>query len=348
MIIRLLKGACCLSLAIAATGYGTARADDISDFYKGRNLTIYVGFGAGGGYDLYARLVAAHYGRHIPGNPNLIVKNMPGGGTRKAAAYIANATAQDGATLGMFVDTLALDTALRPEPKFSMNKFVRIGRVAAGSKLAFTWHTAPAKSVRDAVGKEITIAAISPGSTSSMIPLVLNSIVGTKFKPIVGYRGSAAMALAAERGETDAVGAIGWEVLKGRHADWMRDKKVNLLYIASVNRIRELPDVPALPEFAKTADDRKVLTALGSATEIGRSLAAEPGIPKGRADALRKAYAGLIRDRKFLADGEKRKLDIDPLDGEALAKVVAEVVAMPRALVDRLNVLSKAKLAKKK
>jgi len=326
-----------LALALAASGTGPARADAVADFYQGKTITIYVGFSAGGGFDLCARLVAAHYGPHIPGHPTVVVKNMPGGGTRKAAAYLANASAQDGTTLGVFVDSLTIDTLLRPDPKFSVEKFAWIGRITTGSKLAFLWHTAPATSVRDAIGKKLNIAAISPTSTSAMIPLVLNDIVGTRFEPIVGYRGSSSMALAAERGETDGGGAIGLDALETVHADWMREKKIHLLYIASVHRNKALPDVPALPEFAKTDKDRKVLTALGSGTEVGRALAGEPRIPKAREAALRRAFDALVKDPAFLADAAKRKIEVEPLDGTALQSLVAEVAAMPKPIVDSLK-----------
>jgi tripartite-type tricarboxylate transporter receptor subunit TctC len=238
----------------------------------------------------------------------------------------------------MFLDTLTLSTLVRPETKFGVDKFVWIGRVAPASKLAYVWHTAPAKSVQDAVGKgEITISATSPTSTSSMIPLVLNRVLGTSFKPVTGYRGSAAGALAAERGETHGVGAIGLEVLMGRHAGWLRDKKIHLLYTASVKRIKEFPDLPALPDFGKNADDRKLLAALGSGTEIGRALAGEPGIPNARASALRQAFTKMVEDAAFLADAKKRNMAVEPLSGDAVQKIVAEVAATPKPLVDILK-----------
>lgn len=326
-----------LYLFAPVVGAVSANADAVSDFYGNKPVTIYVGHGAGGGFDLYARLVAAHYGEHIPGRPNVIVKNMPGGGARKAAAFLANASPQDGSALGMFAHSLTLETVLRPEAKFRMEKFAWIGRVTAATQLAYVWHTAPAKSVQDAIGKEITIASSSPTSTASMIPLVLNRIVGTKFRPILGYRGSAAMALATERGETDAAGAISLEALQSRHADWLRDKKINFLYTVGVRRLKEFPDVPALPEFAKTADDSTILAAIGATTEIGRALVGEPGIPKDRARVLRRAFMDMVRDPEFLADANKRKMPVDPLDGEALQKIVAEIASIPKPLVESLK-----------
>ncbi len=331
---------------VAAMAPIQAAADAVSDFYRGKTVPIYVGFPPGGGYDLYARLVAAHFGNHIPGNPGIIVKNLSGGASRKAAAYIANATPQDGAALGMFLDHLTLGVALQGKAKFESDKFVWIGRVTPTTTIAYLWHTAPAKSVKDAIGKEIILAATRATSTSAVIPHALNEFVGTRFRPIVGYRGSAAFALAMERGETQGVGAMSWEAVKILKADWLRDKKINIIWTTGSQRHKELPDVPAIPEFARNADERKIMMAIASGTNIGRALAAEPGIPKDRARALRRAFMAMVRDPAFIADATKRQLSVDPIDGETLQRIVADIVATPKPLLKKINSFIKRKKKK--
>ena len=331
-----------LAIFLTVIGPAPASADAVSDFYGNKPLVIYVGFGPGGGYDLYARLVAQHWGKFIPGRPNVIVKNMSGGGTRKAAAYLTNVTPQDGGSVGMFLDSLTLGIVLRGgKQKFDPSKFVWIGRITSSISVAVLWHTAPARSVQDATQREITLAATGPTSTSAYIPIALNNIVGTKFKPINGYRGSSAGALAMERGETHGMGAIGWEALKTRKADWLRDGKINFLYVFGTQRHKELPNVPALTEFAKNPKDLELLTIFGSSSKIGRAIAGEPGIPKDRAAALRQAFMAMSRDPVYLADAKKRRLGIDPLDGEGVQRVVDKVMAMPKPLVDRIKTFIK-------
>lgn len=335
---------CCggLAVVLAVIGPVPAGADAVSEFYGNKPVTIYVGFGAGGGYDLYARLVGQHLGKFIPGRPNVIVKNMPGGGTRKAAAYLTNVSPQDGASVGMFLDSLTLGIVLRGgKQKFDPSKFVWIGRITSSITVAVLWHTAPARSLWDATRSEITLAATGPTSTSAYIPIALNNIVGTKFKPINGYRGSSAGALAMERGETHGMGAIGWEALKTKKAGWLRDGKINFLYVFGTQRHKELPNVPALTEFAKSPADLELLTIFGSSSRIGRAIAGEPGIPKDRAAALRQAFMTMVRNPVFLADAKKRRLGIDPLEGVEVQKVVAKVMAMPTSLVERIKTFIK-------
>lgn len=341
-----LRRAVILTLLLAVAAPVPAGADAVSDFYKNKTINLYVGFGPGGGYDLYARLIAAHFGKYIPGNPKFVVLNKSGGASQKAASYLANVSAQDGASLGMFLDHMTLGIVLRGKAKFSSDQFVWIGRVTPTTTVAFLWHKAPAKSVKDAIGKRITLAATRATSTSAVIPYALNEFIGTQFKPIVGYRGSAAFALAMERGETDGVGAMGWEALKVLKSDWLRDKKINFLWVTSLKRAKELPDVPAIPEFARNADDRKIFIAIASGTNIGRAVAAEPGIPKDRAAALRKAFMEMVRDPVFIADAKRRKLSVAPLDGESLQRIVADVVATPKPLLNKIRTFIRRKKKK--
>ena len=308
-------------------------ADPVADFYRGKSISLYVSFPTGGGYDIYARVLAPHFARHIPGQPSLVIKNMEGGSGVKAASYITTLTPQDGTSLGLFLDTLTLGKVLGGPGEFDPVKLVWIGRIVSTATVAVVWHTAPVQSVEAAKRTEIVIAASVPSNSSSFIPTALNDLVGTKFKIIRGYHGSPPMALAMERGEVHAIGGMSWEAIQTTKADWLAEKKVKVLYAQGAQRIKDLPDDPGLLDFAADERSRKLLALLGGGPDIGRSIVAEPGIPSERAAALRRAFMATMADPEFIADMRKRSLNIEPLSGDEVQKTVAAAVATPKELV---------------
>jgi tripartite-type tricarboxylate transporter receptor subunit TctC len=324
-------------LALAVLLPADAAADPIEDFYRGRTISLYVGFPPGGGYDIYARVLAAHLGRHVPGHPAVVVRNMGGGSGVRAAGYISSVTPQDGTALGMFLDGVTLGKVLGGPGDFDPVRLTWIGRVVSTATLAVVWHTAPAQSVEDAKSKEVIVAASVPGSTSSIIPLALNDLIGTRFKVIRGFQGSPQQSLAMERGEVHAIGAIAWEAIQTTKPDWLSENKIKALYAHGARRIPDLPGAPAVVEFARDESARSILRLIGVGPDIGRSIAAEPGIPPGRAAALRRAFTSTMADKAFVADMRKRKLNIEPLTGEELQTIVAAAVATPRELVDQVK-----------
>jgi len=315
----------------------SAIADPVADFYGGKTISLYVGFPPGGGYDIYARVLAAHMGRHIPGAPNIVVRNMDGGSGVRAAGYLSSVTAQDGTSLGMFLDGLTLGKVLGGPGDFDPVRFTWIGRIVSTATVAVVWHTAAAQSVEDAKSKEIIVAASVPGSTSSIIPLALNELIGTRFKVIRGFQGSPKQSLAMERGEVDAIGAIAWEAIQTSRPNWLAERKIKVLYTHGARRIGDLPETPAVAEFAADDNARSILRLVGIGPDIGRAIAAEPGIPPERAAALRRAFMQTVTDKDFAADMRKRKLAIEPLTGDDLQSIVAAAAATPRALVDRVK-----------
>jgi tripartite-type tricarboxylate transporter receptor subunit TctC len=328
--------ATCRLLAAAVIGLLSilsANADPVADFYRGKSISLYVGFPTGGGYDIYARVLAPHFARHIPGNPSVLVKNMEGGSGVKAASYITTLTPQDGTSLGLFLDTLTLGKVLGGPGEFDPVKLVWIGRIVSTATVAVVWHTAPVQSVEAAKRTEIVIAASVPSNSSSFIPTALNDLVGTRFKVIRGYHGSPPMALAMERGEVHAVGGMSWEAIQVTKADWLAEKKVKILYAQGAQRIKELPDDAGLLDFAVDERSRKLLALLGGSPDIGRSIVAEPGIPSERAAALRRAFMVTMADPAFITDMRKRSLNIEPLSGDEVQKTVAAAVATPKELV---------------
>jgi tripartite-type tricarboxylate transporter receptor subunit TctC len=322
----------CAALSLAPTA---ATADPIAEFYKGKIISLYVGFPPGGGYDLYARVVAPHFTRHIPGHPQIVIKNMLGGSGMRAASYMTTVTAQDGTSLGLFLDALTLGKVLGGPGDFDPVKLTWIGRIVSTATVSVVWHTSPVQTIEEAKKREILMAGTVPSNTSNFIPLALNDLIGTKIKVIMGFRGSPDQAMAMLRGEVHSIGGMSWEAIRTNHQDWLTGKKIRVLYAQGANRIKELPDSPGLLDFAYDDRSRNLLGLLGSGPEIGRSFVAEPGIPRERAAALRKAFMEAMADPALIAEIAKRKLNLEPLAGEEVQKIVAASVATPKALVDQ-------------
>ncbi len=321
--------------AIAFSAHTPAAAEPIADFYRGKTISLYVAFPPGGGFDIYARALAPHYTRHIPGNPPIVVKNMEGGSGVKAASYMSTITPQDGTSLGMFLDTFTLGKVMGGPGDFDPNKLVWVGRMVSTATVSMVWHTSAAQTVEEAKNKTIIIAGSVPTNGSSFIPTALNDLLGTRFKIIRGFQGSPPMALAMERGEVDAIGGISWEAVQMTKTDWIAEKKAKVLYVQGAHRIKEVPDAPALLDFAYDERSRQILALLGGGPDVGRSIVAEPGIPPERAAALRKAFMATMEDPDFVADMRKRNLSVEPLPGEEVQKIVAAAMATPKALVEQ-------------
>jgi tripartite-type tricarboxylate transporter receptor subunit TctC len=312
-----------------------AAADPVADFYRGKVITLYVGFPPGGGYDLYARVLAPHFTRHIPGNPPIVIKSMLGGSGIKAAGYMTSVTAQDGTSLGMFLDALTLGKVLGGPGEFDPVKLLWIGRIVSTATVSVVWHTSPVQTIEEAKHRELLMAGTVASNTSNFIPAALNDLIGTKIRVIMGFRGSPDQALAMMRGETDALGGMSWEAIETNHQDWLTEKKIRVLYAQGAHRIADLPNDPGLLDLAVDERSRHILGLLGSVPDIGRTIVAEPNIPPERAQALREAFMATMQDPQFIAEMKARHLNIEPMNGEDLQKMVASFVATPRELVDQ-------------
>jgi tripartite-type tricarboxylate transporter receptor subunit TctC len=329
--LRRLAGACAMMLA----SHAAAIADPVADFYHGKTVTLYVGFPPGGGYDLYARVFAPYFSRHIPGNPPILIKSMLGGSGVKAAGYLTSVTPQDGTSLGSFLDALTLGKVLGGAGEFDPVKLVWIGRIVSTATVSVVWHTSPVQTIEQAKHQEILMSGTVASNTSNFIPAALNDLIGTKIKVILGYRGSPDQALAMMRGETDSLGGMSWEAIQTNHQDWLTEKKAKIFYVQGARRIAELPDEPALLDFAVDERSRQILGLLGSGPDIGRSIVAEPGIPRERAAALRQAFMATMADPDFAEEIKTRHLGIEPMSGEEVQRMVAASVATPKELVDQ-------------
>jgi len=328
---------CALAAGFLLSGAASraALADPVADFYRGKTISLYVGFPPGGGYDLYARVFAPHFTRHIPGNPQIVIKTMLGGSGIQAAGYMTHVTPQDGTSLGLFLDALTLGKVLGGHGDFDPVKLTWIGRIVTTATVSVVWHTSPVQTIEEAKHREILMAGTVASNTSNFIPAALNDLIGTKIKVIMGFRGSPDQALAMMRGEVNSIGGMSWEAIQTNHQEWLSEKKIRILYAQGAHRIKELPDDPGLLDFAHDDRSRKILGLLGSVPDIGRSIVAEPAIPPERAVALRNAFMATVEDGEFVAEMKKRNLNVEPLSGEEVQNLVAAYAATPKELVEQ-------------
>jgi tripartite-type tricarboxylate transporter receptor subunit TctC len=314
-----------------------ARAQSVADFYRGKIVRMLIGYGPGGGYDIYGRLVAEFLPRHLPGNPTIVTQNMPGAGSFVAAQYMQDVAPKDGTVLASLAQTLALDSMTNPNAKVDVAKMPYVGRVVTNIDTGAALPKAGIKSFDDARAKPYTVGASGGGSTTILFPTALNAYAGAKFKLIRGYKGTADILLAMERGEVDIVGAYGLPGILVSHPGWVHRGEAAILYQASLKRQRLLPDVPTLPELAQSAEGREVLHAAASTGEIGRSILTTPGVPPERLAALRAAFQAMLSDPDFLAACEKRGLMVEGAAGEEIDQIVRETLRLPQAVAEKIS-----------
>jgi tripartite-type tricarboxylate transporter receptor subunit TctC len=333
-LVALVYAAAGATLLLGASAAAPAAEPDA--FYKGKTVSIYIGFAAGGSYDYFGRLVARHLGKHLPGNPTVIAEAMPGAGSFTAANYLYARAARDGTVLGIVSQTLAIEEALgTPGVQYKASKFNWIGRATSVNEVSFTFHTSNTKSIQDAMARETTMASTGAGSPSETYLKLLNSVAATKFKLVGPYPASNDSMLAMERGEVDGA-FTSYNTLKVAHQDWLRDKKINIL-VQYGEHSAELPDVPFAVDLAKTDEDRALMAFYVSSEQIGRAFLAPPEVPPDRVATLRKAYDETMQDPQFLSEIEKSRSEFNPLPGEKLQKLVAAASDVSPAIVARIR-----------
>ena len=325
------------ALAVAATSEPSLAQPEFS--YAGKTINLYIGFAPGGSYDFYGRLVARHMGKHLPGNPTIVVQNMPGAGSLLAANYLYKVAPKDGTALGVSTQTIALEEALKtPGVQYRSTEFNWIGRMTAILEVTLTAPKSKVRTIEDAMRVETPVAGTGPGSPSEGYPKLLNALAGTKFKIISGYPGSTQAMMAAEAGEVD--GALtSWNTLKRTKAAWLENREIGLLVQYALERHPDLPDVPAVVELGKTDEAKQILKFYASGAEVGRSLAAPPGVPPERVRMLRAAFDAMLREPEFLADIEKTKLEFHPASGEQLQQLIQNAANAPPQLIEKMQSL---------
>jgi tripartite-type tricarboxylate transporter receptor subunit TctC len=329
-----LAGVACVPLACVPVQRAAA-----ADFYAGRTIDFEVGADVGGGYDIYARTVARHMGRHIPGNPTIVVKNMPGAGSGRTAVYISNVAPKDGATLGALMPGAIIGPLLddKPETQFDPTKVIYIGSADAGTRICATFQSSKTKTFEDARKQKTILGATAAGGATRDYGYLHNHTSGTKFDVVAGYKGTADIALAMERGEVDGTCGWDWSSAKSQKSDWVRDHKINILVQVGLDPNPELTGmgVPELWKFIGNDEDRKVTEMVVSQQIFQRSYIAPPGTPAEQIATLRTAFDATMSDPQFLADAETVRIAITPLSGAKVQEIVQKLYTTPKPIVER-------------
>ena len=325
MFTRLSAAAAAIFMAASAQAQGPA------DFYRGRNVDLYVGYSVGGGYDLYSRVLARHLGHHIPGDPTIVVKNMEGAGSLRLANWLYRIAPKDGSVIGMIGRGTGFDPVLGQQAaQFDGTKFTWIG--SANDEVSVCVSYAGRSGItrfEDLLTKEMTVGGTGASADTDQFPRVLNGVLGTKMKIVSGYPGGTDVVLAMERGELQGRCGWSWSSVKATHGAWIAEKKLNVLVQLSLQKHPELPDVPLVIDLAKTDEQRQILKLIFARQVMGRPFLAPPGIPAERAEALRNAFMATMTDPAFVADAEKAQLEVNPVAGDDLQKLVAEIYRTP-------------------
>jgi tripartite-type tricarboxylate transporter receptor subunit TctC len=329
----------CLPLVcLLLGGAGPAGAQaDVAAFYRGKQLRMIVGSAVGGGYDLFARIVARHIVNHIPGNPHIIVQNQPAAGGVVMVNQLYGQGPKDGTVIGVPINGIPTAPLLQAGTQFDPTRLVWIGSTNREAYVAFVWHTVPVESIAELTSREVVVGATTPGTTMVDFPLLVNDVLGTRFKIVRGYQGTPQINLAIERGEVQGMGGLGWASVKAQTPHWISERKIKVLAQYGFQRAAELADVPTMLEFAKSPADRQAMKMLFARTEYGRPYFLPPDVPVERVAALRRAFDATMKDPAFMAEAAKLNFDVDPLTGEAVQALVAELTATPREIVARVR-----------
>jgi tripartite-type tricarboxylate transporter receptor subunit TctC len=327
-----------LAAGVFAAAAVPASAQTPEQFYKGKTITFYVGLSPGGGYDLNARLVAKYFGKYVPGNPTVIVKNMPGGGGLVMTNSVANAMDKDGLHIGAPQRGIPFEPLLgdASHAKYDPVKLNWIGSANADTSVAVVTKRSGVKNVEDLKKKEVIVAGTGVGTESVTVPYILRNILGFKYKVIAGYPGGSEMNLAMLRGEVDGRGTFSWTSLKAQKKEWLDTGEMTVLYQQGLRRHPDLPNVPLVTDLAQNETQRQVLTLQFTAFELGRPYFVAEGVPADRVQALRRAFDATMKDKDLLADAEKQSLEVNPATGEEMTEMLKKVYATPKEIVTRL------------
>jgi tripartite-type tricarboxylate transporter receptor subunit TctC len=323
----------CVALAIIASPASA------SDYYAGKTIELIVGGGPGGGYDIYARAVARHLGRHIPGTPAIVVKNMPGAGSGKAAQYITNIAPKDGTSIAGIMPGAIMSPLLddRTAPLFDPTKVLYIGTANNGTRVCVSLKGAKIASMEDARKAKAKFGSSGQNDSTYEYGNLHRHTSGALWDMVSGYRGTPDMALALERGEIDGVCGWDWSSFKSQKPDWLRDNKVNVFLQVSMEPHPELTrmGVPTVFKYVENEEDRKVVELVISQTIFHRSYIAPPATSPAQLEILRKAFDDTMKDPQFLAEAEKVRIDIEPLPGAKVQEVIMKLFATPKEIVER-------------
>jgi tripartite-type tricarboxylate transporter receptor subunit TctC len=312
-------------VVLAALLAATAHAQDAAEFYRGRTVSLVVGFNPGGGADTYARLVARHLGKHIAGNPTVVVRNMQGAGSVVAANHLYNVSPKDGTELGLFAGNITIDPLMGgTQHKYDARNFGWIGAPSSDSNVCLSSISSAFKSIDDVIRREMITG--TSGTSTYDFPVVMNNVIGTKFKLVKGYGGSAALRLAMERGEIEGFCGVGYNSMR---TAGLADGKANILVQVGLAKNPHMPNVPFIFDYAKSDEDRQIFRLVFGWLDLERPIGAPPGVPVERLRALREGFDRAMKDPALLADAEKAQVGIEPMSGAAVAAFVDEAYRAP-------------------
>jgi tripartite-type tricarboxylate transporter receptor subunit TctC len=337
MMIRHAPLAACAAASVLFAATLPARAQSVEEFYKGKSITLAIGFSAGGGYDLYARHLARHMGKYIPGKPTIVPQNMAGAGSLRAANFVYSAAPKDGTVFGTFARTTGLNPLLESGATFDGTKFTWLGSVTNDVSLCVTWHTSKANNWANFLKYPTNLGGQAPSSEPDIFANLYKNVFGAPVKLVPGYPGTNEITLAMERGEVDGLCGLSWSTIKTRHAQWLKEKKINLLIQASFKKDPDIGNVPLVMEQTKDPEKLQILKLMLAAQEMARPFAAPPGIPSDRAAALAAAFDATMKDKDYLADAKKSRIDVNPVSGADIQKLLAELYATPKDIIKKAS-----------
>lgn len=322
-------------LPVCAAALSTpALAQSPAEFFKGRTIEVFIGTSVGGGYDAYTRILSRHMGRHIPGNPTLVPKNMTGGGGIRLANYLYNAAPKDGLVFGTFNRGIGFEPLLgNKAAQFDATRFNWIGSTNDEVSICVAWHTTGVVRWQQVRDRDLVVGASGVGADSYQYPKVVNGVLGTRFKIVTGYHGGNDIDLAMERQEVQGRCSWSWSSVKATHPTWLPEKKFNILFQMGLSKHPELADTPLIMDLAKTDEERAIFKLVFGRQVMAWPFAVPPGVPQERVDAFRQAFTATMQDKDFLADAAKAKFEIRPVSGVAIQRLVQEIYDTPAPIV---------------
>ena len=337
------------ALSVLAAWPVPARADAVADFYKGKQINMYIGSDTGGGYDLYARVVGRRLANHIPGNPSIIPKNMAGAGSLTMTNYVSNVAPKDGTAIGAPQNIIPFEGLLHilspngEKAQFDSTKLNWLGSASRDLYLVLNWYTSPVKTFADLKTMQMVVGSSGPSTEHSTTATLFNNVFKTKFKIVTGYPGSADVMLAMQRGEVEGISGHGYSSLMSEYSDLVKEKKIRILMQFGMEPSPQLKDVPFALDLVETEFDREVLQFIFTKYDILRLYFVPAGVPADRVAALRTAFDETMKDPGFLADAEKAKIEVAPVSGIEVQKLIADLYQMPKNVVEKASALMTAK-----
>ena len=323
-------GSAAAFLVLGGLAYGAG----VEDFYKGRNVTLVIGYSVGGGYDAYARLLGRYFGKHIPGNPAIVPEQMTGAGSLRSANFIYSVAAKDGSVFGTFSRSMGI-SPLVDKAEFDSRKFTWLGSVTDDNTICVTWNTSPIRTWDDFLTKPSKFGGEGAGSDPDIWTLLYKNVFGAKARLVSGYPGTNDVVLAMERGEVDGLCGISWSTIKSRHPEWLTSHLVNIIVQAALKKEPEISVVPLATDLTKTPEQLQIIKLLLVSQAMARPFAAPPGIPADHKAALISAFDATMKDTEFLAEAQKLNFDVRPVSSTAIDAMVAEVYQTPTDVISR-------------